>query len=507
MTPLLFLTLCKLKNKLLELLRKPGRLIAALAFLAILVMNFSLYADGLSGQRPLSEFRAIIFAFYILCFATESKKGFHSGGTMFSMADVNMLFMSPLRPSRILFHGMLSRLGSSLFMALAFVYQFTLLRSLYPITAGDMLAAVGGYAAVVFLSQLTGMLIYFYTCGQPEKIRAARVIFCLTGVLFLAVFLTALLKNGHITFSAAVLAFTSSPMKLFPVAGWVLSVLDGIMLGKTSELLAGGIICVAFSLAVFLLIAFSDKGYYEDVLLSAEGGADSKAGEGTPSDVKIKSRSASLKRGSGASVLFYKHMLENKRTRASLFSPSSLVYLVLLGVYGVVFGGDFTLLFFFSCMVSFIPVLSGRWLKELTMPHVYLIPEPPFKKLLYILPELLPKLVTESVLQCALIGYICDLTPTTVISVTASRLSVSFVLVGSALLAARLFREKEKNSVFLSLSVLPGILFTLPSAALCISALNFGFGITVAFALMSAVNLLVALVLVFLSRNILKISE
>lgn len=507
MRPLLFLTLCKTKNKLLELLHKPVKLIFTLLFLFLLVMNFTLSENSLSGERNLSEFKAIIFAFYIVCFVTESKKGFHSGGTMFSMADVNLLFMTPLKSAAILFHGMLSRLGSSLFMALAFVYQFSLLRSLYPITAGDMLIAVAGYAAVVFLSQLTGMLIYFYTCGNSAKIKKAKAIFYSLCAVFALFCVIRIFSSQLISLESAALAFTSLPMRFFPVAGWVLSFVDGIMLSDSIGFFAGIIPSVLFPCVAFMLIAFSDKGYYEDVLLSVEKGGDVKADEGASKEIKIKSSTDLLKKGKGASVLFYKHLLENKRSKSSFFTPTSLIYLVLLGVYGFVFNGDFAMLFSFSCMVSFIPVLSGRWLKELTMPHIFMIPEPPFKKLFYILPEMLSKLVVESVLQCALISYICDLTATAFLSVTLSRLSVSFVLIGSALLAARIFREKEKNNIFLSLSVFPGIILTLPSVALCITALNFGFGIHIAFALMTAVNVILFLVLLFFSRNILKISE
>lgn len=506
MSTLLFLAACKVKNKFIELLHKPFRLFVVLAFALLLAMNFTLSQGAPSGQRPLSEFGAIIFAFYILCFVTESRKGFHSGGTMFSMADANLLFMSPLKAVKVLFYGMLSRLGTSLYMGLAFVYQFTLLRSFYPITAGNMLTAVAGYGAVVFLSQLAGMLIYFYTCGNAKKIKRAKVLLYSLCGAFGLLFLSGLFASSVINLSSAAAALTALPLKFFPVAGWVFTAVDGIMTSAVSEIVVGVIACLVFSVTAFILLAFSKQGYYEDVLLSAERGADSKADEGASAEVKTRRLNGRL-RGQGASVLLYKHILENRRTKMSLFSPSSLVYLILICVYGYAFNGDFAVLFSFSCMVSFVPVLSGRWLKELTMPHIFLIPEPPVRKLFYILPEMLPRLITESVLQCALIGYICYLTVPVMLSVTVSRLFVSFVLIGSALLAARIFREREKNSIFLSLSVLPGLLFILPSVLVCVTALNYGFGIHIAFGLMSAVNAVVSSVLLFFSRNILKITD
>jgi len=70
MSPLVYLTVCKAKNKLLELLRKPLKLLVTLGFILLVVMNFSVSQNSPLGERPIFEFRAIIFAFYILFFVT-----------------------------------------------------------------------------------------------------------------------------------------------------------------------------------------------------------------------------------------------------------------------------------------------------------------------------------------------------------------------------------------------------------------------------------------------------
>ena len=396
MSPLVYLTVCKAKNKFLELLRKPLKLIFTIGFVLLLVMNFTVSQSAPSGERPLVEFKAIIYAFYVLCFITEAKKGFQSGGTMFSMADVNLLFMSPVKSAPILFHGMLSRLGSSLFMGVAFVYQFALLRSYYPVEAADMITAVVGYGAVVFVSQLAGMLIYFYTCGDENKVKKIKsLLYALYGV-FALLFAVRFIRNGNFSLTNAAVEAISLPMRFFPVAGWIFTAVEGIMLSDMLKLLTGGIPCAIFAAAVFAVLAFSKHGYYEDVLLSAEKNADKKATDGAQSVVKIRKASRGLKKGRGASVLFFKHMLENRRTKSSLLSPASVFYLVLIGFYGFVFDGDFGMLFSLSCMVSFLPVLSGKWIKELTVPYTFLIPGSPVKKLFFILAEMIPKLLPKA---------------------------------------------------------------------------------------------------------------
>ena len=503
MSALVYLNLCKYKNKLLELLHKPLKLILTLGFVLLLVMNFSVGNASASGTRPLSEWGAIILGFYVLCFVTEAVKGFQSGGSMFDMADVNFLFVSPLKGASVLSAGMFSRFGTSLWMGLAFIYQFALLRSYYPITPALMLAAVIGYGVVAFLSQLAGMLIYFYTCGEAERVKKAKTVFYGLCIAFFGVFALRLFASG-LSLTSAVRLFTSGFMKLFPVAGWVYSIVDGIYKNEYAFSVAGLFVCVAFVAVCFYVFTRSRHGYYEDVLLSAEKNTEAKNEGRAIRNVKIKTGVSGLKKGRGASALLYKHMLENRRTKSALVSPASFFYLVLIGVYGFIFKGDFTMLFSLSCMVSFLPVLSGRWLRELTMPHVYLIPEPAVKKLFYILVEMLPKILTEGALQCGLIAYICRLSPMMFALMCVARLSVSSVLTGTALLVSRILREREKNTAFLAASVAPGVLLLVPSVLVCVLALNYGMGLGIGFLMMSAVNLIISAVLIFASRNILK---
>lgn len=409
MSALLYLTFCRYKNKFFELLRKPVKLILVIGFAILLVMNFAAADGSVAGSRPINEFRLIVLAFYLVCFFVEFRKGFKGGSSMFSQADINLLFMAPIKALPVFFYGVFGRLTSSLFMGLAFIYQFALLRSFYPITVKTMLVSVLGYGAVAFLSQLSG-----------------------------------------------------------------------------------------------ILLAIHKKGYYEYAVVTAHKDENDKNDGISTADVRVKKNSVGLKRGQGASAVFYRHMLENRRTKTALVSPTSLFYLVIIGVYGYVFEGNFLVPFFFSCMVSFLPVLSGRWIKELTMPHIYLIPQSPVKKLFFSLLEMLPKILVESVLQCGLIAFICKLGLAAFAVMCLARLSVSLVLTGSALLTARIFREREKNGIFLAASVVPGMLFLLPSVLVCMWMLSYGMGFLLGFCAMSAVNFIASAMLIFASRNILK---
>ncbi len=507
MRSLIYLTTRRFKNRLTELLHKPGKLILTLAFAVVIVLNLSAERLTLSGSRPISEFYAIVYAFYILCFASEINKGFSHGGTMFSLSDVTFLFMSPVKPRAVLFHGMAGRLGASLWMGLAFVYQFSLLRSFYPVEVREMLVAVIGYGAVAFLSQTAGMLVYFFTCGDEKKVTFGKRVFYTVAVAFAALF-AAGCDFSSFSFSSAAIALTRPYMMLLPVAGWILAVVRGIAEGRVLFVAAGVIVSVAFAAVTFVILSVSRHGYYEDVLVTAEKNAELSEGERIYGKrKKAKKVSGGIGNGKGVSVFFYKHRLENRRAGTAVLSPMSLFYLLMTGVYGFIFSGDASTLFIFSCMISIHTVLSGRWLRELTMPYIYMVPGSPTKKLFFILPELLPKVITESVLQCLLIAFICKTGAVMTVTFILAKISFSFLVTAAALFTSKLMRESEKNNVFVMICMLFALLFSVPSVIATVALIYLGTGTVIAFLAFTLIDAVTGFAVLFMSRNLLKTKE
>ncbi len=504
MRSLIYLSSRRVKNKLLELLHKPGKLILSLMFVTVLVMNLSIERISASGSRPISEFYAIVFAFYIICFVTQVSNGFSRGGAIFTLSDVSFLFMSPVKPTAVLFHGMMGRLGTSLWMGLAFVYQFSLLRSFYPVGVRDMFVAVIGYGAIVFLSQLAGMLVYFFSCGDEIKTTVARrVLYAL--IFVFAVLLAAECDFGSFGLTSVSESLTRPAMMLFPVAGWVFAIVKGVLEGKAAIVTAGAVVSVVFVAATFVILSVSKHGYYEDVLITAEKNAElSESGRVTVRRRKAKSVSGGIGKGKGVSVFYHKHRLENRRSGTSLFSSVTFYYLLLIGVYGFVFRSDAATLFILSCMIGIHTVLSGRWLKELTMPWIYTVPGSPSGKLFFILPELLPKVIAESILQGVLIAFICKSETVMTAVFILARISFCFLLTASALFTSKIMREREKSNVFVMLCMFFGMLFSVPSLVAVFGLLYFGMGTVIAFVALTAVNTVAGFAVLFMSRNLLR---
>ena len=132
---------------------------------------------------------------------------------------------------------------------------------------------------------------------------------------------------------------------------------------------------------------------YEEVMVSRrQGNMDKKLGK------KQKFGKASVTwKGHGAKALFYRQLLEYKKSKYFIFDVNTVVALLAgvglawlytreggfgeLGIFGPL--EDFAVPAVSAYLVFVFTSLSGKWGKELLSPYTYLIPDTPFHKLLY----------------------------------------------------------------------------------------------------------------------------
>ena len=98
MKALTYLLLTTIKNAVLELRKKPGQLIFLLVMAGLMVFVFVTGQQvGVSEQvRDPRELSAILLSLYLFLFVIAVFQGLSSGATFYSMADVNLLFQTPI---------------------------------------------------------------------------------------------------------------------------------------------------------------------------------------------------------------------------------------------------------------------------------------------------------------------------------------------------------------------------------------------------------------------------
>ena len=143
MGALSYLLVIQTKNRIVQFLRSPGKVIYALILLLAAVMSFVSADLPLYGNvRDIRELYVILFAFYTFAFINIAKNGFMGAGSLFSLADVNLLFTSPIKNTTILLYAMLQQLGRCVFMGVILLLQFNNVNRYYGVGYGEFLIMI-----------------------------------------------------------------------------------------------------------------------------------------------------------------------------------------------------------------------------------------------------------------------------------------------------------------------------------------------------------------------------
>ena len=515
MSSLVFLLSRKVKNRFLEILHRPAELVMLVVFVllaGVTVFSGQMSAAESGAGRDIGEFYALIFALYALIFVLVSKNGFHNGASMFSMADVNFLFTSPKTPNLVLIFGLFGQLGRSLLLGVFVLYQYSWLHSSYGVGMGDLLAVLVGYGVTVFLSQMLAMLIYSFTSSDERKYRTVKIIYYAVVAAFALYAVYTALRAGGELLPSLVKSINSSSLLFFPVAGFVKYGVVSAVTGSLKGVLVA-VACFVFCLVLFFVfVSLFKSDYYEDVLKATEvsfsavtASKEGKVAESAPRNVRLGK--TGLKKGEGASAIAEKHKIENRRSRVFLLDAPSLVFAAITIVLAF-FVKEIIVVFAMNVYFSVFTVGMGRFSKELLLPYVYLIPEPPFKKLLNVLREQLPSLLAEATVTFLPLLFLLKLSVLKTVGLIFAKFAFGILFVGVNLVLQRFFGSGGNKVLLIFLYFVLAALASAPGIALGSvfeSFLPLFDGI--AFFVMALVNTLVGALLVYLSRNVLEYSE
>ena len=527
-SPLVYLTAVKLKNQLKAVVKSPAKLLYGLFLVAMFALvAFSKSETVGSDPRNLSELVAILTIFYTIMFLMVFVSGSASNTPMFTLSDVTLLFPAPLSPNRILFYGLFRQLGVSLLLGFFLLFQYSWLNMLYGITYGHLLLIVLGYALTLFLAQFCAMAVYTRTSGKDRAGRTVRICVYAAAVLYVAAAafvcwepLSALLAGGS-DYEAALAAgssfFSTFPGLLFPVSGWAAGVVGGLFTGDWMQCAIGlGLTALLFA-ALIGLIVKSKNNYYEDVLQTAETAQSAvtakKEGqltEAVPKNVKIGK--IGLGKGLGASAIYYKHKVENRRSGVFLLSNMALIFAVIIIVTAFFMrslGSDaIVAVFAMGTYMQLFSVALGRFSRELIKPYIYLIPEPPLKKLLYTIKESIIADSIEAVIIFVPVAFIISASPLDIVFCILARISFSLLFTAGNVLVERVFGTVSSKVLIFFFYFLALILMAVPGIILgsvLLAAASLGYpGLFLGMALL---NVLISVLVLYLCRNLLQYAE
>lgn len=530
MGTILYIARKQIKNGVIRLVHKPSRLIAVLASAALIVWMLL----GMPSRTGEQMDRAILqsgFFVWLLALGTVTVLlSLESGSTLFHLPDVNLLFVSPLSPKTILAYGLIRQTGRT-FAGFAFLLFYSgMLINAFGITAADVVVLIVGTALFMAVVQVLALCLYCIANRGPAQHAAVKA-GILAVPLFIALFVLDQAKDG-LSLPALYKAAASPVLDAFPVVGWVRGAAFALITGDGGKAaLFLGLTFAFFALTILLLIKI-DADYYEDVLSNAEKSFELRQTAKGKRPVKTRAKGKvgknGIGRGWGASAFFYKHLREARRSSRFAGAAGSAVFLLLvnLAMAGVLtlIGGSHSspvtadAMLLSGCGLSvyilFFRSAAGSCSGELTKPYLYLVPEPPFRKLLWaslsaILAPAVDGAVVFTVLCAALradpfIGAACVL----------AYASFGFLFTAGSVLGRRVLGGEPNRGVVMMLYMLLLLLILSPGAAgtlFAVFALTKG-SFAGAAPLLAALplvlwNILSSLMIFFLCRNLLSSCE
>ena len=549
------------KNLLLNLKNHPSQ--AVLVVVMVGLMLFSLLGSSSApvpetGYRDISEVYAGVSLLYIAIFILMANNGFGSGASMYSMADVNLLFPTPICPITILSYGLIKQMGTSLLVCICIIFQYSWLHNLYGMPIEGVVVILLCFAVVVMCGQMTAMLIYSRTSADDRVKRIWRTVFYGVCFLFFAVcayFILQRMEEGFLR--AAVEVFDSTVVACFPVAGWMKLVFIGIGGGEWLPALLGFCGTVGIMAVIVFLIARSNTDYYEDVLAATEVAhsailARKQGVVNEPIPKNIRVGKTGIGKGNGASAIYYKQLVERRRGGLFFMDRMSVIFILITIATSVIIGlgidmedsgpveagsfpqpaavsmeGDMTAALegtgqeedsgFDPAVISALAMsvymqmfssTMGRFARELRLPFLYMIPESPFKKLLYCLKENLSALIAEGLLLWVPLFFLLQMDLPTVLCCIVSRIFFGYLFIVVNIFVQRFMSSMPKvfstifYFLFSVLLLIPGILIGILTGA-AVSAASGLPALPVALLAISLVNAAVSLFFLYISRNML----
>lgn len=489
-SPLVYLTVTKLKNMILGIIRKPSQLISSLFLVAVVVVagfaGGGSFEESAAEIRDINEFSAICFAFFTMMFLMIFMGGYTQGASIFTMSDVNMLFTSPIDSRKILFYGLVRQLGSSLLVSVFLIFQYSWLHSTYDISYGGLVIVILGYAMTVFLGTFTATTLFSYTSSSE---KAKRIVKSAVYILLAALLLPAaayaaepIISRNYAGILPVLIEYASmTAVRLFPVSGWISSITASVISGNYSQGVLFVAILLVFVAVLIILIMKNHSNYYEDILSTTEmaqsvitAQKEGKTGEIAGKNIRLGK--TGIGKGEGAAVIYNKHTLENRRAGFLGIGMMSLITVfigvaVSLAIRSENFESSIVIVLILAVYMKLMTFSLGRFSRELSKPYVYLIPEPSLKKIYYSVKESVVSSFIESCLIFIICGIILNANIVNIVVCIFANVGVTLVFLSAKLVTMRWFGSVQNKILVYICYYLLLVFMLLPGIALAVIAL------------------------------------
>ncbi len=431
MSALIYIVRRNFINRLKKRLRRPLTYVSVVFFVLYMAMifgSFGTFFEGLTMDGE--EAYVLLLSFFIvwtipLSFLSYARKR----GLAFKHSDVHFVFSAPINPKLILLYAHAKSLPASVLLNLIIAVGGIIWFSIDPVKV-LLLFLVTFLAENILEASLMLLIFGNETLGE----KGTRVI---RGLIWASVIAMILLLISRIFiqpfgFRMVTDTLAHPLLQLIPVIGWNIAFIRLLFVGPD----AVNLLCSAlylFSVIAAPLAAWRMKctgEYFEDAMTFADEYEEAlkrkQSGSMEKSSRKKKFKKAQVTyRGGGAKAIFYRQLLEYKKSRFFLLNYNSFILLgISLAAAAAVLFGVFSFddmeigaakVFILPAIGAYMTFLFSsvmpKWSAELKNPYTFLLPDTAFRKLWYSTLLEHVKALMDGAFLCVPMGIAMGITP------------------------------------------------------------------------------------------------
>lgn len=478
MRPLFYIMRKSFKNHIKELKHKPGTLILYLVIIAllaamILISIFSPNKISLS-QNKKELYSAIISGIVMIVIIYGLHQGASKGNSFFRLADVNLVFTSPISPQKVLIYGFIKQLYTSFLIIFFLIFQLPNLKFHFPLTDFGGLIILLTAFFLVFSMSIIGLLTYSIA-SRYTKARGYidKVIYVIIGLLLLGFVLTYFKVRDP---KQAALTFLNHKLFLYiPFIGWFKQIFMSAILGINTAFFIHIVLVVVFLIILMYIMYKLNTDYYEDVLAATESKEEQiknkKEGKSSFNFNSKKVRKIqNTNMGTGAKAIFYRHMLEYRKSGIPFIDKTTLSVVIAGTFFGYFTSGkNINTVLYFSIYMLFFFVIQGKWSQELSKPYIYLLPFSSAKKVFFATLGDLIKYTIDGFILFTTAGILMKSNIMTIIFCSITYASFAAIYIYGDMLARKLLGSTHSKNVEMFLKLFLIFFIILPEIVISIA--------------------------------------
>ncbi|MBX4262312.1 putative ABC exporter domain-containing protein [Clostridium estertheticum] len=514
MKPLFYILRKSIKNWLLELKRHPAKLVVYIVCLIFLIFLLFTNKDSNRAKSILNPmlYSTIVGCFILLFTVPDLYSSTNKGATFFRGADINLVFTSPTSLQKVLAYGFIKQIYASFIAVFFILFQSYSISRFSNIKSYGITVIMFGLFIMLIFTSILKILLYSIASKSVKNKTLLRNIFKGLGVIILIAYFIEL----YVTKSPgkAIMSMLNSPIiPYIPVYGWVREIIMASMNGISTVFIIYTILIIALG-AICCYIIYSMKlDYYEDVLASTgykeTAISASRNGEiiSMKSGKKPRVRKVQYTRkGKFASAIFWRQILEYKKTGFGLINVGTIIYAVIAITAGlfspfkdlaIILGGMIYLQLIFN--------FANKWRKDLTNQYIYMIPDHSFKKIIYVTAFDNIKNFIDGIIVFVITGILFKSSVMLIILNIVAFGSIGSLFIYGGILTRRLLGGGDNivTTGFMRIMILVGIVTPAIILFYVLYSFSIGFAaVAMAYASFIAYNLIFSALIIFLGRGV-----